>query len=110
MITQGTSGLDESPVTGEAVPCVRTTGDKVFAGSINVDGVLQVRVQKTAADNTIARIIQLVEQAQASKAPTDRLTEKFSRYYTPVGIALAALIIIIPPLAMGGAWRSEEHT
>lgn len=106
MITQGTSSLDESPVTGESVPCVRTTGDKVFAGSINVDGVLHVRVQKTAADNSIARIIQLVEQAQASKAPTARFIEKFSRYYTPVVMALAALIIIIPPLAMGGAWEA----
>src|SRR5690625_6617358 len=110
MITQGASSLDESPVTGESVPCVRSTGDKVFAGSINVDGVLQVRVQKTAADNTIARIIQLVEQAQASKAPTDRFIEKFSRYYTPVVMALAALIIIIPPLAMGGAWEAWMYS
>src|SRR5699024_1323947 len=61
VIVQGTSSLDESPVTGESVPVAKTIGDEVFAGSINVDGVLQIRVEKTAADNTIARIIELVE-------------------------------------------------
>ncbi|MCP2937396.1 cation-transporting P-type ATPase, partial [Salmonella enterica subsp. enterica serovar Typhimurium] len=84
-----------SPVTGESVPVAKTMGDNVFAGSINIDGVLQVRVEKTAADNTISRIIDLVEQAQASKAPTARFIEKFSRYYTPAVMAIAALIIIV---------------
>ncbi|MFC6380587.1 heavy metal translocating P-type ATPase [Psychrobacter glacincola] len=106
VIVQGTSNLDDSPVTGESVPVVKTIGDDVFAGSINVDGVLQVRVEKTAADNTIARIIDLVEQAQASKAPTARFIEKFSRYYTPAVMAIAALIIIVPPLAMGDEWAT----
>ncbi|MBS7325196.1 MAG: cadmium-translocating P-type ATPase [Thiopseudomonas sp.] len=106
VIIQGSSSLDESPVTGESVPCAKTTGDHVFAGSINVDGVLEVRVEKTAADNTIARIIQLVEQAQASKAPTARFIERFSRYYTPAVMALAALVVILPPLVMGGDWST----
>ncbi|WP_446685726.1 heavy metal translocating P-type ATPase [Microvirga arabica] len=105
-IVQGASSLDESPVTGESVPRPKSTGEGVFAGSINVDGVLQVRVEKTAADNTISRIIQLVEQAQASKAPTARFIEKFSRYYTPAVMLIAALIIVIPPLAMGGDWNT----
>ncbi len=106
VIVQGTSNLDDSPVTGESVPVVKTIGDDVFAGSINVDGVLQVQVEKTAADNTIARIIDLVEQAQASKAPTARFIESFSRYYTPAVMAIAALIIVVPPLAMGGEWAT----
>ena len=106
VITQGASSLDESPVTGESIPSAKTMGDTVFAGSINVDGVLEVRVEKTAADNTIARIIQLVEQAQASKAPTARFIERFSRYYTPAVMALAALIVILPPLLMGGEWAT----
>ena len=104
VIIQGISSLDESPVTGESVPVAKTIGDEVFAGSINVDGVLQIRVEKTAADNTIARIIELVEQAQASKAPTARFIETFSRYYTPIVMAIAALVIIIPPLLMGAEW------
>lgn len=106
VIVQGTSSLDDSPVTGESVPVVKTVGDEVFAGSINVDGALNVRVEKTAADNTIARIIELVEQAQASKAPTARFIEKFSRYYTPAVMAIAALVIIVPPLALGGEWAT----
>ncbi|SDS27827.1 Cd2+/Zn2+-exporting ATPase [Halopseudomonas litoralis] len=106
VIIHGSSSLDESPVTGESVPRAKAIGDDVFAGSINVDGVLQVRVEKTAADNTIARIIHLVEQAQASKAPTARFIEKFSRYYTPAVMALAALVVILPPLVMGGDWST----
>ena len=103
-IVLGTSSLDESPVTGESVPRPKSKGESVFAGSINVDGVLQVRVEKAAADNTISRIIQLVEQAQSSKAPTARFIEKFSRYYTPAVMLIAALIITIPPLATGAEW------
>ena len=106
VIVQGTSSLDDSPVTGESVPVVKTVGEAVFAGSINMDGALNVRVQKTAADNTIARIIELVEQAQASKAPTARFIEKFSRYYTPAVMALSLLVIIVPPLVLGGEWAT----
>lgn len=103
-IVQGTSSLDESPVTGEAMPRAKAKGDGIFAGSINLDGVLQVRVEKTAADNTISRIIHLVEQAQSSKAPTARFIETFSRYYTPAVMLIAALIITVPPVAMGADW------
>lgn len=106
VIVQGNSSLDDSPITGESIPVAKTVGDDVFAGSINIEGALQVRVEKTAADNTIARIIELVEQAQASKAPTARFIEKFSRYYTPAVMAIAALVIIVPPLAMGGEWAT----
>lgn len=106
VIVQGNSSLDDSPITGESIPVAKAIGDAVFAGSINMEGALQVRVEKTAADNTIARIITLVEQAQASKAPTARFIEKFSRYYTPAVMAIAALVIIIPPLAMGGEWAT----
>ncbi|BFM03420.1 hypothetical protein Psyaliredsea_20670 [Psychrobacter alimentarius] len=69
-----------------------------------MEGALQVRVEKTAANNTIARIIELVEQAQASKAPTERFIETFSRYYTPIVMAIAVLVIIVPPLLMGAEW------
>ena len=103
-ILRGESSLDESPITGESVPRQKAAGNTVFAGSINVDGVLEVRVEKAASDNTISRIIQLVEQAQSSKAPTARFIEKFSRYYTPAVMAIAALIVVVPPLTMGGDW------
>ncbi|WP_147075640.1 HAD-IC family P-type ATPase, partial [Meiothermus hypogaeus] len=77
----------------------------VFAGSINTDGVLTVRVDKDPSDNTIARIIHLVEEAQGSKAPTARFIDRFSRYYTPGVLAIATLIAVVPPLFLGGAWH-----
>ena len=104
VIFEGESSLDESPITGESVPRQKAVGEKVFAGSINVDGVLKVQVEKAASDNTISRIIQLVEQAQSAKAPTARFIEKFSSYYTPSVMLIAALIMLVPPLFMGGDW------
>jgi len=105
-ILKGTSSLDDSPVTGESVPVLKTVGDQVFAGSINTDGVLSVEVQKTAADNTIARIIHLVEEAEGSKAPTARFIDRFSRVYTPGVVAVSALVAVVPPLLMGGEWHT----
>lgn len=103
-IVEGTSSLNEAPVAGESMPRAKTKGDSVFVGSINVDGVLQVRIDKTAAESTISRIIDLVEQALSSKTPTARFIENFSRYYTSAVILIATLIITIPPLAMGAGW------
>jgi Cd2+/Zn2+-exporting ATPase len=104
IIASGDSSIDEAPVTGESVPKRKGQGDEVFAGTINQDGTLRVRVTAAAADNTISRIIQLVEEAQESKAPTERFIERFSRWYTPGVMVVAALIAVIPPLTMGGAW------
>lgn len=103
-IIAGESNLDDSPVTGESVPHLRKVGDGVFAGSINIDSALRIRVEKHASDNTIARIIHMVEVAQASKSPTARFIETFSAYYTPLVMAIAALVIVVPPLAFGGDW------
>lgn len=106
VILQGESSLDESPITGESIPLAKNIGDAVYAGSVNVEGVLQVRVGKTAADNTISRIIHLVEEAQAAKAPTARFIETFSRYYTPAVMLVAALTMAVPPLTMGADWQT----
>jgi Cd2+/Zn2+-exporting ATPase len=81
-VIEGQSEVDEAPVTGESVPMAKGVGDQVYAGSIDANGVLRVRLTHTAADNTIARIIHLVEEAQASKAPTARFIDRFSAYYT----------------------------
>ncbi len=105
-IVEGSSSLDESPITGESIPLHKAAGDSVYAGSVNVDGVLQIQVEKTSADNTLARIIHLVEETQANKAPTARFIEQFSRYYTPAVMAIAALIVLVPPLTMGGDWMT----
>ena len=104
IIANGHSSIDEAPVTGESVPRRKGQGDTVFAGTINHDGTLRVRVTAAAADNTIARIIRLVEEAQEAKAPTERFIERFARWYTPAVMVVAALIAILPPLAFGGDW------
>lgn len=104
VIVEGASTLDEAPVTGESDPKLKTAGDDVFAGTINTDAVLKVRVTAAAADNTIARVIKLVEEAQESKAPTERFIDRFSRYYTPAVLVVGALVAILPPLVAGGSW------
>ena len=103
-IVDGTSGIDESPVTGESVPVTRGPGEGVFAGSINTEAVLRVKVTKAAEDNTISRIIRLVEEAEEARAPTERFIDRFSRWYMPAIVGIAALVIVVPPLAFGQAW------
>ncbi|WP_114943542.1 heavy metal translocating P-type ATPase [Microvirga calopogonii] len=103
-IVSGESAVDEAPVTGESVPKRKGEGETVFAGTINGDGALRVRVTATAQDNTIARIVRLVEEAQESKAPTERFIDRFSRYYTPAVLVVGALVAVMPPLLLGASW------
>ncbi|MFZ5783607.1 MAG: heavy metal translocating P-type ATPase [Pseudomonadota bacterium] len=103
-VCAGESEVDEAPVTGESVPVAKQTGSSVYAGSINANGELHIRITRTAADNTIARIVHLVEEAQASKAPMARFIDRFSRWYTPAAMAIAAAVVLVPPLAFGGDW------
>ena len=103
-VIDGQFEVDEAPVTGESVPVAKSVGDQVYAGSINANGMLRVRITHTAADNTISRIIHLVEEAQGSKAPTARFIDRFSAYYTPAAMVTAALIVVIPPLIFAADW------
>lgn len=103
-IITGESAIDEAPVTGESTPVNKQQGENVFAGTVNGEGVLRVRVSAAAADNTIARVVKLVEEAQEAKAPTERFINRFSTYYTPGVVVVAALVAIIPPLFWGGLW------
>jgi Cd2+/Zn2+-exporting ATPase len=103
-IIEGASSIDEAPVTGESVPRRRGPGETVFAGTINTDAVLRVRVTASADDNTIARVIKLVEEAQESKAPTERFIDRFSAIYTPRVLVVGALVAIVPPLLFGASW------
>lgn len=105
-IIEGTSGVDESPVTGESVPKTRGPGEAVFAGAINTEAALRLTVTKAPEDNTIARIIRLVEEAEEARAPTERFIDRFSRWYMPLIVALSAAVILIPPLAFGGDWQT----
>ncbi|MBY5332298.1 heavy metal translocating P-type ATPase [Rhizobium leguminosarum] len=104
IIISGESAIDEAPVTGESTPVRKGVDAVVFAGTVNVDAVLRVRVTAAAADNTIARVVKLVEEAQESKAPTERFIDRFSRYYTPGVVVVAALVAVVPPLLFSGPW------
>ncbi len=103
-VVSGESAVDEAPVTGESVPKRKSAGDSIYAGTINQDGALKVRVTAAAADNTIARIVALVEEAQESKAPTERFIDRFSKYYTPGVMVVALLVAVLPPLLAGASW------
>jgi Cd2+/Zn2+-exporting ATPase len=104
VIVSGESAIDEAPVTGESTPKRKGEGESVFAGTINTDGTLRVRVTAEAQDNTIARVVRLVEEAQEAKAPTERFIDRFSRYYTPAVLVIGALVAILPPLLVGEPW------
>ena len=109
VITEGRSALDESPVTGESIPVSRGPGDPVVAGSINADGAIRLRVTRAASDNTIARIIRMVEEATASRAKTQRFIERFANWWTPGAMAVSLLVILVPPFALGWDWWTSLY-
>lgn len=97
VVLSGESAVNQAPITGESVPVETKPGSAVFAGTLNGQGVLTLRVTHLAADTTIARIVKMVEEAQAQKAPSQRFVDRFARIYTPAIIAVAAGIALVPP-------------
>ncbi|GAA0705556.1 heavy metal translocating P-type ATPase [Vreelandella titanicae] len=108
-IIAGHSSIDESPVNGESVPRERSEGESVFAGTVNLDGVLEVEVTRSAENNTIARVIKLVEEAQAAKAPVARFIDRFAFYYMPAVVGVALLVAIVPPLVSTMLWSESIY-
>jgi len=107
VVAAGTSPVNQAPITGESLPVEKTSGDDVFAGTINGYGALDIRVTHLRQDTTLARIIALVELAQSQRAPSQAFVERFARYYTPAVIALAIGIMFVPPFVLGqpfGTW------
>ena len=108
-VIAGESEVNQAPVTGESLPRDKAPGDDVFAGTINGRGALDVRVTRLRRDTTLARIIHLVERAQAQRAPAQAVVERFARVYTPVVIAMAAAVALIPPLVVQMSWHDSVY-
>lgn len=108
-VITGQSAVDQSPITGESIPVAVEPGGSVFAGSINGDGLLEIRATTKASDTTLSRIIHLVEEAQASRAPAQALVDRFAAIYTPVVVAIAVLLATVVPLLAGDfeSWFSR---
>lgn len=104
VVMSGQSAVDQSPVTGESLPVDKTSGDEVYAGTINQAAALEIRVTAPASDSTLARIIHAVEQAQSSRAPTQRFVDRFAAIYTPAVFILAVAIALLMPSLMGWDW------
>jgi Cd2+/Zn2+-exporting ATPase len=107
-ILEGHSSVNQAPITGESMPVPKEPGAAVFASSINGEGALEIGVTHLAKNNTISRLIQMVEEAQARKAPAQRFVDRFARWYTPAVMALALLVAVVPPLLFGQPFLNPD--
>jgi Cd2+/Zn2+-exporting ATPase len=103
-VVDGDSAVNQAPITGESVPVDKTVGDEVYAGTINEAGYLEIEVTSTAGDNTLSRIVELIEDAQSNKTDREQFVERFAAYYTPVVVGFALVVTLGSPFVMGVAW------
>ncbi|USK36152.1 cadmium-translocating P-type ATPase [Bacillus sp. F19] len=104
MVVKGNSSINQAAITGESVPVEKRMDDEVFAGTLNTEGLLEVKVTKHVDDTTIAKIIHLVEEAQAERAPSQAFVDKFAKWYTPAIMVVAFLVAVLPPLFFDASW------
>ena len=109
LVTEGESSVNQAPITGESALAHKGPGDELYAGSINQDGELHLRVTAPANDSLIARIVHAVEQAQSSKAPTQRFVDRFAEVYTPIVLVLAIALGVLAPWLLGWAWHQAAY-
>lgn len=108
-VTQGQSAVDQAPITGESALAEKSVGDPLYAGSVNQQGELQMRVDAAPEQSLISRIVRAVEEAQASKAPTQRFVDRFAAIYTPIVLLLGIALAVIAPFAMGWSWTQSIY-
>ena len=106
-VQSGNSAVDQSPITGESIPVDKAPGSEVYAGTINGQGVLTVRVTRPTSENIISKVIKMVEEAQTTKSPTQLFTARIERWYVPLVMVTTAVLIVMPPL-LGIAPRREQ--
>ncbi|MBB6451229.1 Cd2+/Zn2+-exporting ATPase [Geomicrobium halophilum] len=105
VVVSGHSSVSQAAITGESIPAEKNVADEVFAGTLNKEGFLEVQVTKHVEDTTISKVIHLVEEAQAERAPAQAFIDRFAQYYTPAIMAVAALVAVLPPL-YGASWET----
>lgn len=109
VIESGSAEVDMAALTGESIPVSLGAGDDILSGSINVDGMLKVRASKAYKDSTVARILDMIEDADAKKSHAEKFITRFARIYTPIVCFVALLIIVVPPLFFGGEWKDWAY-
>src|SRR5581483_4678291 len=109
VVSSGQSSVNQAPVTGESVPVDKADGDEVFAGTVNGEGALEIRSTRAAGDRTLDRVIRLVEDAQTAKAPTQQFTDRFEGIFVPVVLAVAGLVIVVPPFMGWSGWSTAVY-
>ncbi len=109
VVVDGAGAVDQSPITGESVPVPKGPGDEVFAGTINQEAALHVRVTKLAKDNTLSRVLQMVAEAQSQQSPTQRFTQRFTAKFVPAVLSFVALMIVVPPLVGWMTWAESFY-
>ncbi|QLK85903.1 heavy metal translocating P-type ATPase [Staphylococcus sp. 17KM0847] len=105
-VKAGRAAVNQATITGESIPVEKSVGDTVYAGTLNNDGILEIEVTHTSENTTIAKVIKMVEDAQVEKAPAQAFIETFAKYYTPVIMGIAFLVMLIPPILFGGEWHT----
>ena len=104
IVLEGESAVDQSPITGESVPVEKRRSDEVYAGTINEGGYLEVEARSAPGEDTLSRIVELVEEAQSNRTDREQFVERFAGYYTPFMVGVAVLVAVVPPLALGAPW------